>query len=355
MDFSKYSQLPSEVSDDLKKQQEKLTTEQKASLVVYKSRMFQVMNFLWQQFGSANSLDFAEIQEFLQKDCSALKDSYNWWLSDAEKQEMKKASYFQSLIKDQLKFFKKALKNPENQAFFESMPNMDFSNDEKFVGSIIEYMKVMESIDCITMPSDVKLYRGVYGSGNLDKISTSIMASTTPDLSSALGFALNYSNGTTGVGSKALIGLDVQAGTPIIPLMFSVKTSISGITAEEVECGGIDYDALGDTDIKLEVVTDVPNIQSEIVINTTRCSIPSPKDACVDSMQVMQERVEMYDVPFKTERFADAFSLKSVLRTFECFGMLPITHQYPTYTNVVYPSVQVVAKGLVKENQELAD
>ena len=95
-------------------------------------------------------------------------------------------------------------------------------------------MKIIESINSISAPRDIRLFRGIFGKSSLDSISTSIMASCTPSYTTAVRFANQYSHGLSSLGDKSLISFHIKKGAPIIPLMFSVKTSIKGYSAEEL-------------------------------------------------------------------------------------------------------------------------
>jgi hypothetical protein len=295
-----------------------------------------------------NIEDFAALaQKDLSYEKSKLENDY--YLSETEKIKIQSQINFQDLVKQQFAFFKKALANPNNKEFFDKIPGLDLSNEANFVRSIFEYMKIMEGIDSIRMPADVKLFRGIFGTSDLEEISVSTMASCTPDMQTAINFALAYNQGYTGIGSKALVGLDIKAGTPIIPLMFSVKTSIK--IDGETAIFDINYDNLPDDSITLEVVENENDIQDEIVINTTLCNIASLKesDSTTHSQQKITELIPNFgrdeikpDKSNFASRYIEYFEQQDILRTFfRKFN--PVISSPKGYSYAIYLDVPVSA------------
>lgn len=335
----------SEVKEDLKTQFEALSSEEKSSLVAYKSRMFNVMNFLWNKYQNTSNINLEEVQEYLHTPLHANKHPY--FLSKEEKLEIQVQRQFQSMVKEQLAFFRKAQENPENAEFFGAIPFVDFSSEEGFIGGIVKAMSVMEGISSIKAPSSFQLYRGIYGTSKLDRVSTSTFASCTPEVSIAADFARQYSGGFYSHGSKSLICLQVQEGTPIIPLMFSVKTTIDGVDMESAMLG-IDYEKLPSDAIKIKVDDQSEDIQSEILINTSKCMIPPLSELPEEDIVTEQSYTESYssNLGVETDRISDRFAVtKSIEDTFACQTSMgrfnPTIALKPSYSYSVYTNVPV--------------
>lgn len=261
----------------------KLTSEQQSSLVAYKSSLFTIMNALWQRYGSADKVDLAKVEEIISTDYSKLikKVSYymSYYMSEQEKQEimahnapLKKERALQSTIIDRFAYFRKALKNPNNEAFFETyFKDYDFSTPFSFAKSIVNSMKAMEEIE-VQAPEDLTLYRGICGTAHPQKLSKSIVASCTPDLRTAKNASVNMGpDGCYEDRSRSVFKLNVQKGAFIYPLMFSVRSNMKTLTPEDVE-NGVKWAELSDDEITLSLE---PCQQPEIAINTAKCNIQS--------------------------------------------------------------------------------
>lgn len=261
----------------------KLTSEQQSSLVAYKSSLFTIMNALWQRYGSADKVDLAKVEEIISTNYSKLikKVSYymSYYMSEQEKQEimahnapLKEERALQSTIIDRFAYFRKALKNPNNEAFFETyFKDYDFSTPFSFAKSIVNSMKAMEEIE-IQAPEDLTLYRGICGTAHPQKLSNSIVASCTPDLRTAMNASVNMDpEGCYEDRSRSVFKLNVQKGAFIYPLMFSVRSNMKTLTPEDMG-NGVNWEEQSDDEITLSLE---PCQQPEIAINTAKCNIQS--------------------------------------------------------------------------------
>ena len=276
-DTHDHEPLKEETKNNLKEQFSSLSSNQVGALIMYKSRMFQIMNTLWEKYQNSTSCNSAEIKEVITTDYSKkpIFDSYYVDKSTpkAKKQiaERNKQVGFQKLVKDQYKFFKKASQNPKNQKFF-SMISLDLTNELTFVKSIIYAMNEIENIDQIRAPEDLKLYRGIYGTSQLSSISNSAVASCTPVFTTAADFAMCYVAGSYREGSNSVLCLNVEKGTPIIPLFFSIKTTIKGIDPEIMMYQQPDFDKINSEDILIELKNS-GDIQQEILLPCQHCKV----------------------------------------------------------------------------------
>lgn len=151
------------------------------------------------------------------------------------------------------------------------------------------------------------------------------------------------------VGTSLFLSLDVKKGTPILPLMFSVKTSIKGVSTETCGSIGVDYSDLPDDAIKIEVIKDDKFIQSEIVLNKSLCSIPSFKDMVSDDSTTVQDYHFDYECNFSTGNLLNSWILKDVLRDFGYVEKTPIIAARPTYTYKIYENIPVSSKVNINE------
>ena len=294
------SQLKETTKENLKQQFKTLTDAQRESLIVYKSRMFQIMNVLWKIYKTADKCALDFVYSILNTDYT---DSFAN-ISNENIMSRKSQEHFKLVIQDIFAFFKKAKCNPKNDAFFSKIRHINFDNEKEFIKSLVGAMKTMESIDQITAPEDLKLFRGVYGKASLSKVSSSIMASCTPDLKIAIDFARDRSGMWSSYGDNSLITLNIAEGTPIIPMFFSVKTTIKGIGGDYDSCCEIKYDELDDDAIEIYIEKN-GEIQDEIIINTQLCKIPNldewPEDK-VDRMWVYRHLYADHNSIILTDR-----------------------------------------------------
>ena len=116
----------------------------------------------------------------------------------------------------------------------------------------------------------------------------------------------------------------IHEGTPIIPLLFSVKTSIKGIDAEMPT--GIDYDSLPNDAINITL--DTQNIQPEILLDTNICKVSLDEKA--SPITITQKRVG-FTIPSD-----DLFGP----RIYEP-GFAPVISAEDGYSSTFYPQVEV--------------
>ncbi|MBR2033889.1 MAG: hypothetical protein IKA03_04370, partial [Alphaproteobacteria bacterium] len=281
--FSRYK-LKESTKENLKQQSKKLPAAQRESLVVYKSRMFSIMNTLWNLYKTADNCDLDFVYNILDTD-------YNDKFADVPNEELvsrKAQKRLKVMIHDTFEFLNKAKRNPKNEAFFSKIPNINLDNEKDFVKTIVCAMKNMESIDQITAPEELKMFRGIFGRSELSKVSNSLMASCTPDLQTAIRFAMQYSDGMSTEGSNSLITISVQEGMPIIPMFFSVKTTLRGVDAEDAAFSGVNYNELPDDAIEI-IIEESDNIQEEIIINSGLCKMPDLTDWPEDKVESLRE------------------------------------------------------------------
>ena len=133
-------------------------------------------------------------------------------------------------------------------------------------------MNEIENIDQIRAPEDLMLYRGIYGTSQLSSISNSAVASCTPVFTTAADFAMCYIAGSYREGSNSVLCMNVEKGTPIIPLFFSIKTTIKDIDPEIMMYQQPDIDKINSEDILIEIKNS-GDIQQEILLPCQHCKV----------------------------------------------------------------------------------
>ena len=295
-------QLSQEVCENLKEQCIALPKEQKQALIVYKSRLFRNMNYLWANYPNITEQDYKNL-------CLQIKNNDT-------------ADDFAQEFNDNYMFFSLAFQNPKNIDFFEKCGLYDpkkkenkFPNKNNFLKFILKSMQNMESIDSIRTTEPISLYRGIYGTGFLNTISKSMMISTSSNIRTAIDFA-DQRTGTAYVnrltGSKSVCKITLHKQTPIIPLFFSVKSRTRKKDCGEVSIP-IEYSQLKPEDIEI-FIEENENVQNEVVINQSKVNIPEEpqnKDIFIPQLAATSE------IAFDHYRPGIAFTEKSAYGYYE--------------------------------------
>jgi len=238
------------------KQAELLTPEEKSAMVLYKSSLYEVMSFLWQNYGSALQFDETRL-------LSILKEKF---LFSTLKEQTK------YLIDQAYSSWCNAKNNEENKEFFDAIPTLNLDSQEDFFKSIIACMKTFESIDCFTIPRDMTIYRGFSCDGKPESISVTPIASCSPDKTTARKCAFREF-----AHNHVLLEIQVKKGTPCIPLPFSIKRTTSSIDDKE----------------KYEIKTTGDDIQQEVALLPQKSLISSIE--VVDDSNMTSETIKGFD------------------------------------------------------------
>ena len=284
--------------------------EEKAALVIYKTRMFNLIGRLWQMSPKVEDINMDDLKQ---------------QLSSSE-------SEISKISKSLISFFNKAKENPENQEFFEKyMSDLDFSSPEKLVETTLQQMAILENVGKkIKAPENITLFRGVnrpieWKDKTLDKLSQSRFVSTSPDYKVAQDFIKASSN--------TLFRLRIQKGTPIIPMFFSVKKNFNCSCNDSQYA---DYSDLPSDAITISVSHE--NIQSEIILDSELISY----DLANEESASLTKQIFKYSNPHPDSPLVEKVR-----------GLPVSTGKQPNgFTNTFYPQVEVFAKELTQQKED---
>ena len=278
--------------------------EEKAALVIYKSRMFNLIGRLWQMSPKVEDINMDHLKQ---------------QLSSSE-------SEISKISKSLISFFNKAKENPENQEFFEKyMSALDFSRPEKLVETTLQQMAILENVGRkIKAPEDITLFRGVnnpkeWKNKPLDKLSQARFISSSPHYGQAKKFL-----GTDNTDNNTLFRLRIQKGTPIIPMFFSVKKTFNCPCKDSPYA---DYSDLPSNAITIGVSHQ--NIQTEIVL---------------DSQYISYDLANEQSVSLPKQTFNQT-------NTQNFFTVTTGVHNSED-TSTFYPQVEVFAKELAQQKED---